>query len=157
MAQFTLEALKDEIVADSLVLGYKNSAAPDDWKGDQVIADLINAINFTVSKPKISSALVRSAVFFAAYDGLSIDEQEWIRWMTGSNGFEEEYLVVTPDFRTKMVGPSDSDTIWAVSDRTAMIAAMIAVLDVPGSRAEVIFVINTSVSAGDVGRSFNLL
>jgi len=37
---FDLVELKDEIVNDPEGLGYKNSATPNDWKGDQVIADL---------------------------------------------------------------------------------------------------------------------
>ena len=50
MADFTLVALKDEIVNDTQALGYKNTndtwtGGPNPPKGDQEIADLINAKN----------------------------------------------------------------------------------------------------------------
>ena len=38
MADFTLQALHDEIEADPAALGYKEAGG--EWKGDGVIADL---------------------------------------------------------------------------------------------------------------------
>ena len=134
-----LAALKSEVNTDPLGIGY------DPLGGTQDILDLLNAKNYTVAKPKISSALVRSATTYDAYDTLAIDEQEWIRWMTGTDGFDEENMVVTDDLRTNLSGPG-ADSIWAPAHRDEMNAAMLALMDVPGSRAEVLFGYGTSIS-----------
>jgi hypothetical protein len=136
--------LKDEFTNDPLGLGYNidgNSA---------VLVGVINAVDpaYIVSKPKISSAAVRSATTFDAYDGVLADAQEWLRWMTGSNGFEEENLIVTPDLRTQLTGPG-SVSIWAAGETVEMNAAMLALIDVPGSRAEVLWGFGTSISEQD--------
>ena len=123
-----LAELKDEMNTDPLGIGY------DPLGANQPNVDLINAKNYTVDKPKISASDVRSTTTYDAYNNLSIDEQEWIRWMTGSNGFDEENMTVTPDLRTQLTGP-DAASIWAVADRTEMNAAMLALFEVPGSRA----------------------
>ena len=137
-----LLALKNEVTTDPLGLGYDTNANVTQ------ITEIINSKDFTVSKPKISSALVRSTCTYDAYNGLAIDEQEWLTWMTGSNGYEEENMTVTDDLRTQLAG-SGSDSIWAVADRTAMVSAMTALIDVPGSRAEVLFGYGTSISTSD--------
>jgi hypothetical protein len=139
-----LAELKSEIETDPLSIGY-------DVNGNSaVLVGLINETNpaYTVSKPKISAALVRSTTTFDAYNNLSIDEQEWITWMTGSNGFEEESMVVTDDLRTNLTGPA-ANSIWAVSDRNTMNAAMLALIDVPGSRAEILWGYGTTISESD--------
>ena len=137
-----LLALKTEVTTDPLGLGYDTDANVTQ------ITDIINSKDFTVSKPKISSALVRSTCTYDAYNGLAIDEQEWLTWMTGSNGYEEENMTVTDDLRTQLAG-SGSDSIWAVADRTAMVTAMTELIDVHGSRAEVLFGYGTSISTDD--------
>ena len=86
MADFSLEALKDEIVNDPQALGYKNSATPTDWKGDQEIADLINAKNLVVDRTQVDMEEIRSTTEFDWYDTLSIDEQEYTRWQTPNSG-----------------------------------------------------------------------
>lgn len=137
-----LAALKSEMINDPLSSGY-NLASGDIAN----IVSLINAKNYTVSKPKISSADVRSTCTYDAYNALSIDEQEWIRWMTGANGFEEENLAVTADLREKLTAGASS--IWADGQRDEMTAAMLALIDVPGSRAEVLFGHGTIISLRD--------
>jgi len=137
-----LAELKDEMNTDPLGIGY------DPLGANQPNVDLINAKNYTVDKPKISASDVRSTTTYDAYNNLSIDEQEWIRWMTGSNGFDEENMTVTPDLRTQLTGP-DAASIWAVADRTEMNAAMLALFEVPGSRAEVLWGYGTSISTTD--------
>jgi len=139
-----LLALKTEINTDPLGLGYDTDG------NSAVLVGVINETNpaFIVSKPKISSAAVRSATTFDAYDGVLADAQEWLRWMTGSNGFEEENLIVTPDLRTQLTGPG-SVSIWAAGETVEMNAAMLALIDIPGSRAEILWGFGTSISEQD--------
>ena len=135
--------LKLEIDTDPLSIGY------DPANGDTgELLGLINAKNYTVSKPKISSALVRSETTYDAYDTLAIDEQEWLRWISGSNGFDEENMVVTTDLRTQLTGPDDA-SIWAVAHRVAMNQAMTDLIDVLGGRAEVLWGYGTTISRTD--------
>ena len=135
-----LLALKTEVTTDPLGLGYDLNANVTQ------IAEVINAKDFTVSKPKISAALVRSTCTYEAYNNLAIDEQEWLRWITGSSGFEDENLPVTDDLKLQL---TNSSSFWAAGDRTAMNAAMLALIEVPGSRAEVLFGYGTAISTSD--------
>jgi len=138
-----LLALKTEIETDPTGLGYSDQNTSDDLA-------LINDTRPTikVSKPKISSALIRSTTTYEAYNGLLADRQEWLKWMTGSNGFDEENVTVTPDLRTKLTA-TDLNSIWAAGDRAEMSAAMLALIDVDGSRAEELFGYNTTISIND--------
>jgi hypothetical protein len=137
-----LLALKNEINNDPLSLGY-NPVSGDVTN----IINIINTKSYTVSKPKISAADIRSATTYDAYNNLSIDEQEWIRWMTGSNGFDQENVTVTQDLRDRLTDGVNS--IWAAGDRTAMNAAMLALIEVSGSRAEVLFGYGTVLNKND--------
>jgi hypothetical protein len=137
-----LAALKAEATNDPEGIGY---TVLTDGNTTKFIEE-INTKSFTVGKPKISSADVRSATTYDAYNNLAIDEQEWLVWMTGSNGFNEENVKVTADLRAKLTTDS---TFWAVGDRDAMQAAMLALMDVPGSRAEVLWGYGTSISRED--------
>lgn len=138
-----LAALNTEVTTDPLGIGY-------DVNGnvDTAIVEPINAKNYTVSKPRISAADVRAATTYDGYDGLAIDEQEWLRWMTGSNGVGEENMPVTTDLRARLTGDGGT-SIWAPADRVAMEAAMLTLFDVPGSRAEVLFGYGTTISRAD--------
>lgn len=142
-----LLSLKTEVNTDPLGLGY---AAVIDSTNE--LLGLLNgkehSPTFIVSKPNISSALVRGTATFDAYDNLLADEQEWLRWMTGSNGFNEENIVVTADLRARLTGPG-SASIWAVADRVEMNQAMLDLIDVPGSRAEVLYDYGTVISRDD--------
>lgn len=137
-----LVALKSEVETDPAGKGY------DPLGGTQELLDLLNGKTETVSKPKISAARVRSAVTYEAYNTLSIDEQEWLRWITGSNGFEEDNMPVTADLRRQLAGEG-GQSMWAAANRVEMEAAMSAILDVPGSRVEVLFGYGTSISRDD--------
>ena len=138
--QADLTALKTEVTNDPLAIGYSYFT---DGNTDKLIGE-INAKNYTTSKPKISSSDVRAAITFAAYNNLAIDEQEWIKWM--APGHTDQDVVVTDDLRTQL---TTSSTFWAVGDRVAMQAAMTALIDVPGSRAEVLFGYGTYISRED--------
>ena len=108
-------------------------------------------VAITISKPNISAADVRGATTYDAYNNLSIDEQEWIRWVTGSNGVNEESVEVTPDLRLQLTDAEGNGTgsIWAASNRAAMNAAMLALIDVAGSRAEQLWGYATVIGRAD--------
>ncbi len=141
-----LAALKSEVEVDPTALGYAAVVAETD-----ALLALLNDPNpaTLVSKPAIDPAKVRSATTFEGYDGLTIDKQEWIRWMTGANGANGgETLIVTPDVRTQLTGPGTA-SMWAAADRDEMNAAQLALIDVPGSRAEILWGFGTSISRAD--------
>ena len=162
MVDFTLEALKDEIVNDPEGLGYKNSATPTDWKGDQVIADLINDKLLKVDKTVVNMETIRGAIQFDWYNNLSIDEQEFIRWKTPNGGD----LPVTPEMKLELTGRTpavngvggtgaDNDSWWAASNDQDAAPAMLALIEVVGGRAEVLWGVGRTISAGNVGAAFN--
>lgn len=139
-----LAELKAEVATDPDILGY------DPLDTQAGVLDVLNLkrATYTISKPAISAALIRSTVTFDAYNTLSIDEQEWIRWVTGSNGFQEENLTVTPDLRTQLTGPGAA-SIWSAGNRDAMNQAMLALMDVDASRAENLWGYATSITRED--------
>lgn len=146
-----LAALKTEVTTDPLGLGY----VPENTQAG--VLDIINLTRgtITVGKPKVSSPLVRSTTTFAAYNALTADEQEWLRWMTGSNGFEAENLEVTDDLRLQLLGTTTigatdaAASFWGALERDAMVAAMSAIIDVNGSRAEELWGFGTVITSAD--------
>ena len=71
-----LAALKSEVNADPLALGYNASS------GDTgLVLETINLVRaqFIVPKPAIDPGDVRAACTYDAYNNLSIDEQEWLQ------------------------------------------------------------------------------
>lgn len=140
-----LLALKTEVETDPNGLGYAAVIA----ETANLLALLNDKNSATVlPKPKISAAAVRGATTFDAYNNLSIDEQEWLRWITGSDGRNEESLVVSADVRVQLADP-EGGTMWAVGNRPAMAAAMLALIDVPASRAEILFGFGTEIGRSD--------
>lgn len=139
-----LLALKTEVNTDPLSLGYDLNANITDLVG------IINAKNYTVNKPYVSPTKIRSTCTYGAYNNLAIDEQEWIRWMTENSGQETESLEATDDLKLQLTGSgTPTNSIWAVADRTVMVAAMTSIFEVPGSRAEVLFGYGTYISGND--------
>jgi hypothetical protein len=160
MAEFTLQALHDEIESDTEGLGYKDAG---DWKGDQAIADLINAKSYTIDRVSVWMETVRALITYGAYNNLAIDEQEWIRWMTPNSG----EFQVTADMKMQLSGRTaavngapgsgnDNQSFWAVADRGTMAPIMLALVEVPGSRAEVLWGEGRLVSVSNVAHAANL-
>ena len=160
MAEFSLQALHDEIESDPEGLGYKDGA---DWKEDAVIADLINAKNYKVDVSSVNMEDVRGITTYAAYDTLGIDEQEWLRWMTPNSGL----FRVSADMKLQLTGRSlasngiagtgDNDSsFWALAHSDEMAPAMLALIEKDGSRAEVLWGYGKTVSIGEIGRAANL-
>ena len=132
--------LKDEVLTDPLARGY------DPNGNDDVLVALLNVPDFTVSKPAISTAAVRSATFFDAFDGLVTVEQAWFTWLTGGGGrLTDDDLTVTPDLRLRLAGDGGT-SVWAISERPAMEAAILALMDVPGGRGEVLWGYGTRIT-----------
>jgi len=161
MAEFSLQALHDEIEADSENIGYKEAGGV--WKGDQVIADLINNKNLLIDRESVEMEAIRGATTYEAYDALQADEQEWIRWMTpNSGGFQS-----TADMKLQLAGRTltsngasgagDNDnSFWSATHSDEIAPIMLALIEVAGSRAEVLWGERVAVSLGDVGRAANL-
>jgi len=157
MAEFTLEALKNEIEEDSVSLGYKNSPTSGDWKGDQVIADLINNAGGTtprtVTRDHVDTGDIRSSLEFDAFDGLVTAEQAWFEWLTANGS-----IAINDHMLQQLAGiPTADDSIWALQERAVANAAMAALMQFQGGRAEELWGVGTNISASQVGAAFNLI
>ncbi len=161
MADFSLEALKDEIVADTEALGYKNSATPTDWKDDQVIADLINAEGLVIDRIRVPSGDIVGETKFDWYDGLTIDKQEFFTLQTRGEAWK-----VTADMKLFLSGRSlttngvagtgtDAGSEWSAPDAGDAAPVMLPLIEVPGSRGEVLWLEGQTITAGQVARAFN--
>ena len=169
MADFTLVALKDEIVLDPQGLGYKN--VDDTWTGganppkdDQEIADLLNAKNLFIDRESVEMEQVRGQTSFDNYNPLSIDEQEWLRWQTPNGGMWKITEATKIDLTGRAltvngaagVG-SDNASFWAASQRANVIPKMLAIIEIPGGRGQVLWGELVEVTSGQVGAAFNLV
>lgn len=142
-----LAELKAEATNDPDAIGY---TVLTDGDTNKFLGEINTKGGYTVEKPKISAAAVRSATTFDAYDGLLNPEQQWLQWLTGSNGFDEENLDVNDEIKQKFAGiPTANQSIWATGERTEMNAAMSALINVPASRAEDLWGYNTTISRDD--------
>ena len=140
-----LAALKSEATNDPQGIGY--TVLTDGNTGK--FLDEVNAKNYTVDKPQISSDKVKDLTTFAAFDGLLAPEQSWLQWQADRSG-DGENMLVTAELRQKLAGdPEANDSIWAVSERAEMNAAMLALMNVPGSRAEVLWGYGSNISRDD--------
>ena len=151
MADFSLQALNDEIENDPDAIGYKVASV---WKGDQEIADLINneagANPYTVNFNRVDTGLMRAATSFDAYDGLTASETDWYSWLTAGGE-----IIVEDHLLADLAGIGGTSR-WAVGERTEMEPAMAALLQFTGSRAEDLWSEGQNISAGQVGRAANL-
>lgn len=161
MATFSLQALHDEIESDPQGIGYKEVGGA--WKEDNVICDLINAKNYKIDNISIPMEEVRAATTYDGYNDLLADEQEWIRWMTPNGG----NFRVTANMKLQLSGRSlasdgnagsgnDNQSFWSVSESGELAPAMLALIEADGSRAEVLWGKNNTVSIGEVGHAANL-
>lgn len=94
----------------------------------------------------VDTGAIRAAVTFAAYDGLVTASQSWFNWLT-ANGF----ITVNAHLLQSLAGmPTATGSIWAAADRTAMNAAMEALMRKNASRAEELFGLGYIVTVDDV-------
>ena len=160
MAEFSLQALHDEIEADPWGIGYKVDGV---WKGDDEIAALINTKNYKVDMASVPMESVRATVTYAAYDTQLGDEQEWLRWMTPNGG----ELKITADVKLQLTGRTltvngsagtgaDGDSFWAAAHDQDMAPAFLAMIEVDGSRAEVLWGQGITITNSHVSQAANL-
>ena len=158
---FTLQGLHDEIENDLLGLGYKEVGG--EWKRDNIIADLINVKNYKVDHESVLMETVRAETTYAAYNTLAIDEQDWIRWMTPNSG----NFMVTADMKLQLTGRSlaidgsagtgdNNQSFWSAAHRNEISPIMLALIEVNGSRADVLWGGKKIVSISEVAHSANL-
>ncbi len=168
MAEYSNIALKDEIVDDPEGLGYKNTddtwtGGPNPPKGDLEIADLINAKNLVVDRADVSVEEVRAVVTLQAFKDLLTPETDWVMWNAPASG---DWLL-TVDMKLQLTGRTlaadgvagtgqGRDGFWggSVSEQDALGDAMLALIEVVGSRAEVLWGVGITISLGQVGRAF---
>ncbi len=150
MAEFSLEALKNEIVADTEALGYKNTSAPDDWKEDQEIADLINAkTHTTLITKELSTASIKAVVLSPDYLGLGPSEESYLNWVTAGEMVELAQAVQDAIFK------GGSEEIWGPQNVSGQ-----NILDLatePASRAEELWGEGRNITLGEIGRASNLV
>ena len=76
-------------------------------------------------------------------------EREWLQWLTSS-------LTVPVNAGTlSALAGIGGTSLWAQNDRTTMEAAMTALMQFQGSRAQELWGENKTVTASDVGRAAN--
>ena len=115
MADYSDQALADEINNDPAAIGYKEVGGA--WKLDGEIKALLDAQDFKIDKPSINQEDIRATTTFAGYNTLGIDEQEWIRWMTPNSG----QLRITADVKLQLTGRTPAiDGIAGVGASGAM-------------------------------------
>ena len=157
-----LTTLKTEFTTDPRGYGYSTY-----WTSgqDNVLADMIDTVrdgtnpptnptaaggnadgHITVNYPSVDTGSIRAAVTFSAYQGLVTSTQSWLNWLTNSGN-----VAVNANVLQQLAGiPTANGSIWATADRTAMNAAMAALLRRFGSRAEELFGFGVVVTANDV-------
>lgn len=143
-----LAELKAEVTNDPNGYGYN----PSDTNGGVLEPINQKRVELTATKPKISALAVKNLIYFEAYDNLLSDKQEWIRWVT-EGADEQENLLVTQDTRDRLTGvlggSATGDSIWAAADDDIMEPAMLALIDVAGSRAEDLWGYGSQITRSD--------
>lgn len=135
-----LLALKNEVNLDPNGYGY-------DPEQTNLVLDLINQKRpeITVSIDEVDSKEIISACTIEAYDGLLAPETAWFDLIT-----RNETIKVTDQRKKELYGNGvATDSIWASADRDAMNAAMQALIEIAGSRAEQLFGYGTTISRDD--------
>ena len=163
---FTIQALADEINLDPTLVGYKEIGG--EWKSDQVIADLINEKTKKIDRVMVSASDILEKTTYDAYNNLSIDEQEYFGHMlTVAIDPNGGGLRVTADAKLQLTGRlltiagiagtgNDNASWWAAADRGIQAPAFLSLLEIDGSRAEVLWGEGRVVSSGQVGAAANL-
>ena len=160
VAEFSIEALYNEIQIDSLGIGYKDDGI---WKSDAEIAVLINVKNYVIDATSINMEACRAGIHYEAYNDLAADEQEWLRWMTPSSG----QFVISADTKMKLTGRTpavagvagtgdNSNSWWSLAERDTVVPEMLTLIELPASRAEVLWGEGTFITLSQIGQASNL-
>lgn len=165
MTPAQIATLKTELQNDPRGYGY-NAAA----RNDSAMAATINTARDGTNPPSNPTAAggaangqikvnnqtadtgsVRAAITKAAYDGLTTGDRSWLNWFTGAGTF----AVSADNLQTLAGVPTAAGSVWSTGTRTAMNAAMDALLRKNGSRAEELFGVGVAVTIADIGLALN--
>lgn len=164
MPAFTLALLKTELTTDPR--GYAYNAA---GRNDSDILARVNAVRdgtnpgttptagggaangiIQVNNATVDTAMIRAVVTQAAYDGLVTATRTWFNWLTGAG-----FITVNAGTLQSLAGiPTDTASIWATGQRTAMNAAMNGLMRKVTSRAVELW--GRDVTLDEVGIALNL-
>lgn len=148
-AQFSLQALHDEIENDPESVGYKTGEV---WKGDQAIADSLNSLVSPGAESITRLFVAREEILFCIDAGeVDTDFTEDERWLISS------YLNDGPIIdATEAPVFSAINTIFSNADMPNTRACVLGKVQRTGSRAEVLWGENTTITPGQVGAAANL-
>jgi len=143
---FTLQQLHDEIENDPMEINYKEPSG--EWKGDQVIADLINdpANGGVIQRSQLLPQEMIEQIVKADWDAISDASRQYI-------GLLPSLQVISAvqngtEVRTNLLA------IFGAATQTR--ANLLAVVQRQGSRAEVLWGEGSFVTVGQVGHAANL-
>lgn len=143
---FTLQELHDEIEADPEAIGYKEPSG--EWKGDEVIADLINdpANGAVIQREFVTPAEIVEQIALEDWDVISQSDRLYLQLLPSL-----EIVSTVQDGTEVRTNLLDIFTAGMVTRDN-----LIAVVQRQGSRAEVLWGENSFVTIGDVARAANL-
>jgi len=148
MAEFSLQALHDEIEADPEAIGYKEAGGA--WKADSVIADLINdpENGDTIMRKLIAPSEIWTSIPFAEYELYSAAKQQWLdtalELVGGEGVIDANDSVVYNNLLAMFPGGSEAR------------ANILAKIQRQGSRAEVLWGEDKVVTVLEVAYAANL-
>ena len=145
MAEFSLLALKNEIETDPAEIGYKLPGG--DWKGDGVIADLINdlALGDVIQRQYVQPQEIIEQIVLSDWVSASASERLYIQLLPSLSSIST--VVNGTEVRNNLLEIFDAGTVTRDN--------LIATVQRDGSRAEVLWGENTQITIGQVGHSFN--
>jgi hypothetical protein len=141
MADFSLQALADEINNDPEAIGYRNGA----WKGDQVIADLLN-------DPANGAQIRREAVPMHEIYA----EVVWADFILLSDAKRQAFALITSTGFLDASSQNMIDAFTEIFGAGTTLTALNALTNKQGSRAEVLWGDGTTIAVGQVGRAANV-
>lgn len=146
MAEFSLQALHDEIEADPLGIGYKEQDGT--WTSDQMIADLINdpANGDTVQRNHILPQEIIEQIVIDEWDALTVSQRQYVALLPS--------LPIVDAIQNGTEVRANLLTIFGAGTVTR--ANLIEVVQKDGSRAEVLWGEGTTVSISQVAHAANL-
>ena len=146
MAEFSLQALHDEIEADPTGIGYKEAGGA--WKGDAVIADLLNdpANGAIVERQYITPQEIIEQIAITDWNVITAAERLYVALLPSLDIISA--IQNGTEIRSNMLAIFDVGTITRDN--------LIGVVQKDGSRAEVLWGEGTAITIGQVGHAANL-
>lgn len=127
-----LQAIKTEFTTNPASMPYLAFTEANAVANADIINNTDGANPRTVNNEKVDTGDIRGNTTFAGFDGLVVAEQAWFEWLT-ANG----EIPVNAETLQQLAGvPTANGSIWAAADRNAMNAAMQALMQFQGSRAQ---------------------